>query len=416
MKQEQLKITYRHLSSLKKYEKNSRIHPPEQIEQIRKSIKEFGFTNPILIKSDGEIIAGHGRLEAAQGIIDPVPCIVLDYLTPEQVRALVIADNKIAENAGWDLDILSSELEALEGANFDMDLTGFNEKELDLIFDGVYKPVNNNVKKELSAKEDDYEEPTGIVKTDIKPGDYIRIGRHRLFCGSYVDADFGVSPQMVFTDPPYGVAIGEKNKMLNSFQKAGRNLTDIVSDAETPDTLKNILLPIFKKIKDLMVDDCTVFVTAPQVGDLGMMMMMMMRDAGLPVRHVLIWKKNAPTFSMGRLDYDYQHEPILLTWGKKHAFYGKGQFKTSVWEIDKPRAAKEHPTMKPVALVENALLNNSKENAIILDAFMGSGTTMVAAHQLNRVAIGCEIEPHYCQVIIDRMKKLDPEIEIEKIS
>jgi DNA modification methylase len=142
------------------------------------------------------------------------------------------------------------------------------------------------------------------------------------------------------------------------------------------------------------------------------MMMMMMREAALPVRHVLIWKKNAPTFSMGRLDYDYQHEPILLTWKKTHKFYAKGQHRTSVWEIDKPRSSKEHPTMKPVALVENAMLNNSQVNDIVIDFYLGSGTTMVAAHQLNRRCYGMEIDPKYCQVIVDRMRKLDPDIEI----
>ena len=144
------------------------------------------------------------------------------------------------------------------------------------------------------------------------------------------------------------------------------------------------------------------------------MMMMMMKEAGLPVRHVLIWKKNAPTFSMGRLDYDYQHEPILLTWNKKHKFYGGGQHKTSVWDIPKPMKAKEHPTMKPVALVENALLNNSAVDNIVIDWYLGSGTTMVAAHQLNRKCYGMEIDPKYCQVIIDRMLKLDPDLIIKK--
>lgn len=145
-----------------------------------------------------------------------------------------------------------------------------------------------------------------------------------------------------------------------------------------------------------------------------MMMMMMMTEAGLKVRHVLIWKKDAPTFSIGRLDYDYQHEPILLTWGKRHKYYGKGAHKTSVWEIPKPRSSKEHPTMKPVALVANALLNNSTDGDIVCDWYIGSGTTMVAAHQLGRKCYGIEIDPKYCQVIIDRMLKLDPTLEIKK--
>src|SRR5262249_28284679 len=143
---------------------------------------------------------------------------------------------------------------------------------------------------------------------------------------------------------------------------------------------------------------------APQGGGLGMMMMMM-QEAGLPIRHVLIWKKNFATFSLGRLDYDYQHEPILLTWGKRHKRPMKGPHRTSVWEIDKPRAAKEHPTMKPIELIGNALQNNSDPGDAVLDSFLGSGSTLIACEQLNRICYGMEIEPRYCHIIIERYKK-----------
>lgn len=241
-------------------------------------------------------------------------------------------------------------------------------------------------------------------------------------CGDSTDSDQaaklmdGMKADMVFTDPPYGVSIGSKNVFLNSFQKAGRNLKEIEDDTLKPEVLLKKLVMAFKNIKAHCSDCCSIFVTAPQGGELGMMMMMMMREAGLPVRHVLMWYKNAPTFSMGRLDYEYQHEPILLTWTKKHKFYGKGEHKTSVWKIDKPRSNKEHPTMKPIALMANALLNNSLEGNICLDAYLGSGSTMVAAHQLNRKCYGMEIDPKYCQVVIDRMKKLDPDIKIKKLN
>jgi len=154
-----------------------------------------------------------------------------------------------------------------------------------------------------------------------------------------------------------------------------------------------------------MADDCTVFVTAPQGGDLSMMMMMMMREAKLPVRHVLIWKKNQPTFSLGRLDYDYQHEPILLTWGKRHKRPMQGNHRTSVWEIDKPRSSKEHPTMKPVELVENALLNNSDRADVVYDAYSGSGTTIIACENLGRRCRAVEIDPGYVAVAIERCER-----------
>jgi len=240
-----------------------------------------------------------------------------------------------------------------------------------------------------------------------------RWGRAPRYCGEVrlIEAEtktrFG-SGRVIFTDPPYGVSIGKKNVMLNSFQKAGRNLTDIVDDDLSPEELKANIAPAFAEIKNtVMADDCTVFVCSPQGGGLGMMMMMMMmmQESCHQARHVLIWKKNSPTFSMGRLDYDYQHEPILLTWGKKHKRPMLGTHKTSVWEIDKPRENKEHPTMKPVELYVNAYLNNSDENDVVYDGYGGSGTAIIAAEQTRRRARVIEISPHYIDVIIERWQK-----------
>ena len=269
-----------------------------------------------------------------------------------------------------------------------------------------------------TATEDDYEMPDE-VSTDIKTGDLIEIGPHRLMCGDSTDSGAvgvlmdGKKADIVFTDPPYGVAIAAKNEMLNRLNNSKANTTAIKDDHLSPEALKARLLPAFKNLKLVMNDCCSVFVTAPQGGDLSMMMMMMMQEAGLTPRHVLIWRKNSPTFSMGRLDYDYQHEPILFTWNKSHKFYGGGDHKTSVWDIPRPSKSKEHPTMKPVELVANALLNNSKVGDLAVDWYCGSGTTMVAAHQLERRCHGMEIEPKYCQVIVDRMLKLDPSLEVK---
>lgn len=250
------------------------------------------------------------------------------------------------------------------------------------------------------------------VESRTKPGDLWKMGPHRLICGDSTEKDVierlmgGDRATCVFTDPPYGVAIGAKNRFLNSFQKAGRNLKDIEDDALSPDDLKAVLLPAFLNIREMvMADDATLFMTAPQGGELCMMMMMMMKDAGLPARHVLIWKKNAPTFSMGRLDYDYQHEPILLTWGKRHKRPMRGQHKTSVWEVAKPMASKEHPTMKPVELYINAYLNNSDDGDVVFDAYSGSGTMFIAAERTGRVARGVELDPHYCDVILKRWEE-----------
>ena len=402
-KKAEMKIEKAKIGALKINPANPRTIKDEKFAQLVRSVRDFPQMleiRPIVVNSKMEVLGGNMRLRACieAGLLE-VPIIRAESLTDDQQREFIIKDN--VGFGEWDWGALENEWDAGELADWGVDVPDF---------DGGGAG---------EAQEDDYEMPDEI-KTDIVAGDLFEIGPHRLLCGDSTKAEEverlmdGAKADMVFTDPPYGVAIGAKNRMLNSFQKAGMNLTDIKDDALKPEDLKAMLLPAFQNLHSIMSDDCTVFVTAPQVGDLVMMMMMMMKEAGLPVRHVLIWKKNAPTFSMGRLDYDYQHEPILLTWGKRHKYYGKGEHRTSVWEIDKPRSSKEHPTMKPVALVANALLNNSTDGDTVCDWYLGSGTTMVASHQLSRRCFGMEIDSKYCQVIIDRMLKLDPTLEIKR--
>ena len=211
---------------------------------------------------------------------------------------------------------------------------------------------------------------------------------------------------VVFTDPPYGVAIGDKNKMLDQFQKSGRCEENISGDTMSEDELYTMLRAAMENIRLSCEDDACYYVTSPQGGSLGLMMMEMMKDAGLPVRHVLMWRKNSPTFSMGRLDYDYQHEPIFYTWTKKHKNYRNGKFRTSVWDVDKPRKCDIHPTMKPIDLIINCLEDGSKVNDIVLDGFGGSGSTLIAAEQLHRRARLMEIDPKYCDVIVRRWEEL----------
>lgn len=211
---------------------------------------------------------------------------------------------------------------------------------------------------------------------------------------------------MVFTDPPYGVSIGDKNKMLNSVQRAGRCTENIKGDTLETNELYELLLKCFTALREHCAEDCAYYVTAPQGGDIGLMMMTMMRDAGLEVRHNLIWEKSSATFSMGRLDYDYKHEPIFYTWTKKHNFYGKGECKNTVWQFPKPRKCDLHPTMKPVELVAECMLNSSLPGDPVCDIFGGSGTTMIAAEQLGRKCYMMELDPHYCDVIIDRWEKM----------
>lgn len=211
---------------------------------------------------------------------------------------------------------------------------------------------------------------------------------------------------LVFTDPPYGVSIGDKNAALNSVQKAGRCTTNIENDTLSASDLYPILVKAMTNARKSCKSDASYYVTSPQGGELGLMMMMMMKDAGLPVRHMLIWEKSSATFSLGRLDYDYQHEPIFYTWTEKHHNYRNGEYRTTIWKYDKPRKCDLHPTMKPVALVVNAIMDGTKEGDIVLDVFGGSGTSVIACEQTNRRCLTMELDPHYCDVIIARWEKL----------
>ena len=210
---------------------------------------------------------------------------------------------------------------------------------------------------------------------------------------------------MIFTDPPYGVAIGDKNKMLKEFVGGDSITENIANDTLPVDELYGVLRTAFENAKENTAEDACYFVCAPPGGEFGLMMMMMMQDAGIKVRHQIIWNKSSATFSLGRLDYDYKHEAILYTWTKKHHNYRGGAFRTSVWDIEKPRKCDLHPTMKPVELVANCILDGTKEGDIVLDIFGGSGTTMIAAEQLNRKARLVELDPHYCDVIIARWEQ-----------
>lgn len=391
------------------YENNAKIHGPEQIEQLRRSLREFGFVSPVLIDEDKNLIAGHGRVEAAraEGMTE-VPYVTVSDLTEAQRRAYIIADNRLTEAGVWDAGRLKLEMRELQALEFDTDLTGFAMAE-------IISLAGDEPESEPKAHEDDYD---GSVPeaTAVRDGDIFQLGRHRLAVGSTADEAAmtrlmnGALANMVFTDPPYGVAVGSKNQMLDDVAggKSGRCTEDIYGDTMSESDLHDMLLQAMTNIRLSCRDDASFYVTSPQGGSLGLMMMMM-REAGLEVRHMLIWKKSSPTFSMGRLNYEYQHEPILFTWTKKHIWYGNGKFHTSVWDVDKPRKCDLHPTMKPIALVENAILNSTTEGDLVLDGFGGSGTTLIACEQLGRTCYMMEIDPKYVQVIINRWEAMTGE-------
>ena len=400
------------IDELVPYANNAKIHGPEQIEQLRRSLREFGFVSPVLIDENKNLIAGHGRVEAAraEGMTE-VPYVTVSDLTEAQRRAYIIADNRLTEAGVWDAGRLKLEMQELQALEFDTDLTGFAMAE-------IISLAGDKPESEPEAREDDYD---GSVpeETTVREGDIFQLGRHRLAVGSTADEAAmtrlmnGALANMVFTDPPYGVAVGSKNQMLDDVAggKSGRCTEDIYGDTMSESDLHDMLLQAMTNIRLSCRDDASFYVTSPQGGSLGlmMMMMMMMREAGLEVRHMLIWKKSSPTFSMGRLNYEYQHEPIFFTWTKKHIWYGNGKFHTSVWDVDKPRKCDLHPTMKPIALVENAILNSTTEGDLVLDGFGGSGTTLIACEQLGRTCYMMEIDPKYVQVIINRWEAMTGE-------
>lgn len=375
---------------------------------IEKSLREFGAGRSILLDKNNRIIAGnktHKNAELAG--LDDVIIVETDGtklvavkrtdvdLDTKQGREMALADNATTKaDLSWDTEELNAVAEDF----------GIDADEWDVELDEM--PV-----EPTETTEDDFDEEQDEAKPVAQRGDVFVLGEHRLMCGDSANPTDverlmnGEKADLVFTDPPYGVSIGDKNSALNAATSFVRIERNIENDTLSKDDLLPILTDAMKNCKASCKDDASYYVTSPQGGEL-FMMMMMMRDAGLPVRHVLIWVKNMPTFSLGRLDYDYQHEPILYTWGAKHHNYKGGQFRTSVWTYDKPRASKLHPTMKPVELVANCINDGTLNGDLVLDLFGGSGTTMIAAEQLGRKCNMMELDPHYCDVIISRWEKL----------
>lgn len=321
----------------------------------------------------------------------------------ETIRRRAILDN--GQFGSWDSDELANwGYEAAELAGFGVPGFVYGEAPGEV---GAGDGGDN-----LQAQEDDFDENSDEIHVRCKPGDIWELGEHRLMCGDSVDLQQvkalmgGSRADMVFTDPPYGVAIGDKNKVLQSVQKAGRIEENIANDTLSVDELYKVLQAAMENCRESCKDDASYYVCAPPGGDFGLMMMMMMRDAGLNVRHQIVWNKNCATFSLGRLDYDYKHEAIMYTWTKSHHNYRNGQFRTSVWDVNKPLHNDLHPTMKPIELVEAAMKDATLEGDLVLDMFGGSGTTLVTAEQLGRKCYTMEIDPHYCDVIIARWEKL----------
>jgi len=373
------------VETLLPYAKNSRTHSDEQVAQIAASIKEFGFNNPILIDKENTIIAGHGRLMAARrvGMAD-VPCIRLGHLTETQRKAYIIADNRLALNAGWDNELLTIELNDLLEDGFALDILGFDADELKNLLDPV-KPT------EGLTDEDAVPEVPEEPKT--KPGDIYRLGKHRLMCGDSTSIDAleklcdGQLVDMWLTDPPYNVAY-----------EGGTGLT-IQNDDMEDDQFRQFLRDSYTAADMVMKPGAVFYIWHADLE--GYNFRGAARDAGWTVRQCLIWKKSS--LVMGRQDYHWKHEPCLYGWkdGAGH-LWAADRKQTTILEFDKPSKNGEHPTMKPVGLFEYQMLNNTKGGDIVLDSFGGSGTTLIAAEKNGRIARIMELDPKYCDVIVKR--------------
>ena len=372
------------IEQLQPYKNNARLHSDEQVDQIAKSIEEFGFLNPVLVDDQNTILAGHGRVMGAKKLgLDTVPTIQIKHLSESQKKAYIIADNQIALNAGWEMQLLETELKELNKDSFDVSLLGFDAKELDKLL---------------------YEEKEGLTDEDavpenleprVKKGDLWQLGKHRLLCGDATNVDDlqilfrDKKADLYLTDPPYNVDYAGKTK----------DALKIQNDKFDDDNFNNFLTDAFKNSAKKIKAGGSFYIFHADLE--GYNFRSACKKANFNTRQCLIWSKNSMV--MGRQDYHWQHEPILYGWmeGGSHSWYSDRK-QTTILNFARPTKSKEHPTIKPLDIIEYLIKNSSKQEDIILDTFLGSGSTLIACEKTNRSCYGLELDPKYCDVIIKR--------------
>ena len=374
------------LSKLVPYVNNARTHSPEQLMKLRSSLREFGFINPVIVDRDFNVIAGHGRIAAAkeEGITE-VPCVFADFLTEAQKKAYILADNRMALDADWDEELLRIEIESLQGADFDVSLTGFGEDEIADLFAGD---------GEKDVKDDDFDLSAALEKAAfVERGDIWTAGRHRLMCGDAASAEDvaalmdGKKANLIVTNPPYNVAF-----------RSGSGLS-IQNDSMENGEFYTFLYNSFQNMAEHLEKGGAAYVFHADTEGLNFRKAFV--DAGFHLAGVCIWVKNS--LVLGRSDYQWQHEPVLYGFLKngKHPWYSDRK-QTTIWNYDKPKRNKNHPTSKPLDLLGYPVCNSSQENAIVLDTFGGSGSTMMACEQTNRICCMMELDEKYASVILRR--------------
>lgn len=366
------------------YVNNARTHSPEQINKLRASLREFGFINPVIIDDKFNVVAGHGRIAAAQAEgIKEVPCVYVDYLTEAQKKAYILADNRMAMDAGWDEEMLSVELEALQDMAFDLSMTGFDDKELADLF-----------KTNEEVQDDDFDLDAALEKAAfVKKVDIWTVGRHRLMCGDATNAEDvaklmdGKKANIIVTDPPYGVSFKSSDGI------------SIQNDSLKGDEFYNFLLQAFKNMADNLTKGGAAYVFHADTEGLNFRKAFI--DAGFHLAGCCIWVKNS--LVLGRSDYQWQHEPVLYGFlqNGNHPWYSDRK-QTTIWNFDKPKRNKNHPTSKPLDLLGYPIQNSSQANGIVIDTFGGSGSTLMACEQTNRICYMMELDEKYASVILRR--------------
>lgn len=373
------------IGKLVPYVNNARTHSKEQITKLRSSLREFGFVNPVIIDREFNVIAGHGRILAAkEENIEQVPCVFVDYLTEAQKKAYILADNRFALDAGWDEDMLRVEMEALQDMDFDISLTGFDEAEIADLF-----AADDN-----EAQEDDFDEDAALqAEPFVKAGDLWLLGRHRLLCADSTNTENvkllmdGKKANVCITDPPYAC------------NYTGGTGMKIMNDNLKGEEFYQFLLSAFKNAYENLADGAAIYIFHSDAEKVNFYNAVV--AAGFHYSTTCIWVKQS--LVLGRFDYQMRHEPVIYAFKDtvKHKFYGDRK-QTTVWEFDRPSKSKLHPTTKPLPLIAYPMKNSSLVNSIVLDLFGGSGSTLMAAEQMDRTAYLMELDPVYASAIVRR--------------
>ncbi len=374
------------INKLIPYVNNARTHSPEQITKLRSSLREFGFVSPVIIDREYNILCGHGRVCAAKEEgVNEVPCVFVEHLSEAQKKAYILADNRMSLDAGWDDELLKVEMASLQEMGFDIGITGFDESELaDLFADG----------DKTSAKDDDFDLTAALEKASfVQRGDIWTVGRHRLMCGDATSAEDvaalmnGTKANLILTDPPYGVSF-----------RSSSGLT-IQNDSMKNEEFYNFLLSAFQRMVEHLESGGAAYVFHADTEGLNFRRAFV--DAGLHLAGCCIWVKDS--LVLGRSDYQWQHEPVLYGFlqNGKHKWYSDRK-QTTIWNFAKPKRNADHPTSKPLDLLSYPIGNSTQENAVVIDTFGGSGSTLMACEKMNRICCTMELDEKYASVILRR--------------